>query len=204
MTAQLQPPVHFKRDAFGFPRDRKVLVSEISDSIYKAQIQRKPKTTNFEDFDEDNLSFKKNLKSQSVIEENNEADATMKEFIKKESNIHYNSEAIDEMENIDNQYEEDNDDYSDEKNEDIDDYDHDEIADAKPEIIDLQQYRLKTNPVFKPGDFGDIKGLAYFRKPKLQFEEIQSNPLNKEAPAFVENDIYWSTYVESQVPKGKN
>ena len=148
-----------------------------------------------------------------------------------------NDKVVEEMESIDDQYKEDDnvddddfdedDDEGEDDNDDEYEYDdndtdgqYDVKNDKEPNGIAQYNNKLKTNPVFKPGDFGDIRGFEYYSKPKLKVEEIHNDVVKvseakprkakpteakpKEKPVLIENGIYWSSYIENQVPKGKN
>ncbi|KAH3857751.1 hypothetical protein DPMN_100366 [Dreissena polymorpha] len=70
------------------------------------------------------------------------------------------------------------------------------------------------NPVFKPGDFGDIHGLEFFTKPKLKYEEVKDEEAHKlissqkqvkpTKSTSLTNGIFWTDFVESIVPKGQD
>lgn len=176
------------------------------------KVQRKPKTTNLEDTPYklrskkllktsmdtankmDNLLIKQRYNQGNINNLNNGED---NEILKK--TVSQNDPAQDGNGYDDDDYAEDEE-YEDE---DIENDDDDE---------NIRDYKLATNPPFKPGDFGDITGLEYKAKPNLQYERVNNKVDNvkktkmvKTTPKAVDltdNEIYWSSYVEALIPKG--
>ena len=241
MMVQLHASTDPKEQLKIFPKEGKI--SEIIDhNIDKAQIRRKPKTANFDEMDNE-MSPSNN---KNIINDNQHGEAELKREIQKdlEENNIQDDQMVEDMESIDDLYKEDDydDDYDDDLNDADDDgnddaddndeddnddeYDYDDNIDQQynhkrnMEKNEIAQYSniLKTNPVFKPGDFGDIRGLEFYRKPKLKVEELPNDKVDPdkvsevelnaikptENHVLIENGIYWSSYVETQVPKGKN
>ena len=241
MMVQLNSSTDPKEQPEIFPKEGKI--SEIIDhNIYKAQIRRKPKTANFDETDNE-MSPANN---ENIINDNLHREVELKGETQKdlEKNNIQDDQMVEDMESIDDLYKDDydNNDYDDDLNDANDDnddavdsdeddnddeYDYDDNIDQQynhkrnKEKNEIAQYSnsLKTNPVFKPGDFGDITGLEYYRRPKLKVEELPNDikvdpdkvseaksaaakPTEKHV--LIENGIYWSSYVETQVPKGKN
>ena len=212
MVIQLNASAGSMNEVVVFPQEGKLFMKDFDNvENYKVQIQRKPKTANFDESEDDNLDDQSNHQFQSNVEENSE-------LLRKELNPSLNKETlnkdlfnsdeelkklqeIEEMEDIGEDYDDDDDDDDEE-----DEYDYDDNTEEEPlNMVKVHQNKLKTNPVFKPGDFGDIRGLEYYRKPKLKYEnlpepEVKIKPT--EAPSLVENGIYWTSFVESQIPKG--
>ena len=250
MIVQLHSSSESKQNPVILPREGKL--SEITDgNIYKAQIQRKPKTANFDETDNEiNLSNGENFINEHQLQPNRietvKVNEEMKAVIQRisvrnvkddgikdkvnsyitndaDKNKGQRGEGVEDMENIDDQYQEDDDDDDDDdqdEDDEDDEYEYDDDndndqkydpnKDLEPKILARHNKKLNTNPVFKPGDFGDIRGLEFYRKPKLKVEELRTDPEKvseakpTEKPVLIENGIYWSTYVESQVAKGKN
>ena len=221
MVIQLNSTAGSKNDIVVFPQERKTFLKDFDDKeTYKVQIQRKPKTANFDDLEDDNMNQpqrnylhlrpngKENsgIKRQEYYQKHNK-DTEFKHVLNEDDFDRVRmqdlkmSQQIEDMEDIGEDYDEDEDDDDDLEEED-DDYDYDDTNEEQERI---QQSKLKTNPVFKPGDFGDIKGLEYYRKPKLKYENVPGQTKIKptEAPSLIENGIYWSSHVESLIPKGK-
>ena len=208
MVIQLNASAGSMNEVVVFPQEGKLFMKDFDDvENYKVQIQRKPKTANFDESVDDNLDDQSNHQFLSNLEENSE-------LLRKELNPSLNKDTlnkdlfngdeelkrlqeIEEMEDIGEDYDDD---------EEEDEYDYDDNTEEEPvNMVKIHQKKLKTNPVFKPGDFGDIRGLEYYRKPKLKYEnlpepEVKIKPT--EAPSLVENGIYWASYVESQIPEG--
>lgn len=232
---QLNSSADSRSDPVVYPKANKVILNTFDDEdSYKVQIHRKPKTTNFDDLEDESQpqkdKFLENNDFQAGLGESFETNKEIKKHGKtkkltdndnkvfhegdfnnepnySDENLK-NSKEIEETENIDDDYEDDEE-YEEENSneEENDEYDYDDTNDDKPNFRqNNEQFKYKTNPVFKPGDFGDIRGLEYYRKPKLKVQEQQEHPKPKlratEEPSSVENGIYWSAYVESLIPKG--
>ena len=227
--------VEFSADSTGVirkhPRDlskeKSNFLNEFQANVI-AKGQRKPKTMSLEgdDHTEENVVYQRKNKA---IDENNKlknqarphsikSDRDTIKFLQK----HYRHDNVktknentgnhgdiqdqDKFDDDDDDEEDDNDDYDDDYDEDDDDNDEDDDDDY--------QYDDATNPPFKPGDFGDIRGLEYYKKPKLKYAEVE--PVKKENPGtkdtaqdteeksekVLTNGMFWSEYVESLLPKG--
>ena len=232
MMVQLNSSADSGRDPVVYPKVNKVILNTFDDEeFYKVQIHRKPKTANFDDLEDESQpqkdKFPENNNFQAGLGESFEINKEIKKHGKtkkltdndnkvfhegdfnnepnySDENLK-NSKEIEEMENIDDDYEDDEE-YEEEEN---DEYDYDDTNDDKPNFkLNNEQFKYKTNPVFKPGDFGDIRGLEYYRKPTLKVQDPQKHPPKPklratEEPSLVENGIYWSAYVDSLIPKGK-
>lgn len=173
------------------------------------QVQRKPKTTNMEERTHmskkllkssmDTLNKRNNLltNQDNKLSYNRILNNQVDSIVKQSSNL--NPEAY-------NDYEEeyDDDDYDDNYNDDDDDDDMDDEYDEN-------EQEFPTNAPFKPGDFGDIRGLEYHgSKPKLKYERVipekekkTSKPTIRPKPLITDNGMFWSKYVESLIPQGK-
>lgn len=193
------------------------------DSSYKAyeyfvlKVQRKPKTTNLEarthknkmplKSSKDTVNRRNNFlhsEGHSQYSGMNMAD----KIIRKAAGLDYDplqfsqiDEEIDDDDNEDDYYDDDIDEADDENDED--DYSQE------------KDYEFPTNAPFKPGDFGDIRGLEYQGKPKLKYEHVKPDTSDnqhnvnlkmktskKRQEELIENNIFWSSYVESLIPKG--
>ena len=198
------------------------------------KVQRKPKTTNLGDRvhklrskkllksaldtanKANNLWINKGDEHANINKLNNrDSDKTWRktgtrngDLREKDNFDKYDNEASYEDNNTE-EYEDD--DYENEEEYEIeggdnDDNDEDEGGDNK-----VKDYEFPTNAPFKPGDFGDIRGLEYYAKPKLQFEQVKveekklqlAQTTKRPTPDLTGNKIYWSKYVETLIPKGK-
>lgn len=235
MMVQLNLSASSKKDPI-FPMESDKTFADLNgDEIYKGQIQRKPKTANFDDAEDesepqmdtnfqDNLQFQPDFNSNkgirqygkqhnihTGIHDNINEDEAIKDMNYNDKYLEKPKE-IEEMEDIDDEYDdEDEYEYEDDDSDENDEYDYDDKINDKQ--VQYKKIQLNTtNPVFKPGDFGDIRGLEYIGKPKLKVEEPQKDHRSKtkeipthkptEEPNLVENGIYWSAYVEAMLPKG--
>lgn len=207
---------------------------------YIAQGRRKPKTMNMENDDHtnENLLYESKVKNDDDYYDRNlgnvkfkvaKAEKSIKDKYKNVIQLNQEENLLKKYENKhDNGKEESydpDDNYEDEGDYD-DEYYEEEGTDDDEEEEDYENDDA-TNPPFKPGDFGDIKGFEYYRKPKLKYAEVENIQLkNKETDDkqnllrdsianqndkgeaetkkdLTENGIFWSQYVESLIPKGK-
>jgi hypothetical protein len=223
------------------PKEKSKLLNEFQ-ANFVVKGQRKPKTMNLEgdDHTEENLVYERRNK---IVNENKKiqnqprpqsikSDRDTVKFLQKHyrhdkagnENADNGGEKFDD-EKIEDDYEEENDDDYDDNDEDYDednDDNDDDDADNDDADNDDYDYDDATNAPFKPGDFGDIRGLEYYKKPKLKYAEVDAvqkrNPDDNHVLKHLDNDVvkaeekpekvltngmFWSEYVESLLPKGK-
>lgn len=176
-----------------------------------AQPQRKPKTMDFAESEElsSTVQFKPYKRSNfkiKYIRKEIENDKSKENQPQKENHMPGYHEFHEREDKINTQ---DQDDYTAEENDD-----NYEDVDEKGDEEDDDDYdydaETATNAPFKPGDFGDIRGLEFYQKPKLKYSEVSSDTgrqQNKEktevsGQALVQSGIFWTDYVESLIPKG--
>ncbi|XP_053384416.1 four-jointed box protein 1-like [Mercenaria mercenaria] len=196
--------------------------NKITDENYNNEMHNQPKRHSIKS-DRDTVKFlQKHYRQGNIIESNKFENVLNNDNNGGENTDDEKYEQGDDYENEDD-YDKSEDDYE----EDADDeYDDDDNNDEDDEY----QYDDATNAPFKPGDFGDIRGLEYYRKPKLKYAEVDTINVKKNKPdnfpvvkdgskhldshtvtyvkdkepekELIENGMFWSEYVESLIPKG--
>jgi len=157
--------------------------------------QRKPKTTNIESENEI-IPEQSAGKSKRIMNQNNALNNNVQDNSEVEQD--YNQDESDDQ-NDDNEYENDeyeNDEENNEENERQKNNFHENMKD------------VPTNAPFKAGDFGDYRGLEYYKKPRIRYEEVTENAQDVNNEDVRKNvslidGIFWSQYVEGLIPKGK-